>query len=309
MTAPRVALFGYSDVGHACLSLLLERGVNVVAAYTHRDDPSERLWFPSLAALARDHRIAVREDADFREATEVSRLADLRPDLLLSCYYRRILPPPVLSIPPLGAFNLHGSLLPRYRGRAPVNWAVLNGEAATGATLHVMTDRADAGDIVDQEAVPIGPDDTAGEVQGRVTRAALLVLERQLPALLAGRAPRRPQDESLATRFGRRRPEDGAFAWTWTAAAIHDLVRAVSHPYPGAFTPLGADRLTLWRTRRIGRVGSAAPGAIVVREDRACVACGDGEWLELLDAQVNDEAPLRGAILAERLARRPAPTA
>lgn len=305
MTAPRIALFAYADVGHAALTFLLQRRALVAAVYTHADVPGEERWFPSVAALAAAHDIPVRLDADLGAPAELVALRALAPDLVLSCYYRQLLPAPALAVPRLGAYNVHGSLLPRYRGRAPVNWAVLNGETETGATLHVMTSRADAGDIVDQEAVPIGPDDTAAAVQARVCVAAVRVLARQLDALLAGRAPRMPQDPALATTFGRRRPEDGAFTWTQPAAAIHDLVRAVSHPYPGAFTALGNRRLHVWRTRRCdpgAGPDGAPPGTLRVIDGRLHAACGDGRWLEIVRVQLQPDVERDGADLARRLA-------
>jgi len=309
MTTPRIVVFAYSDVGHACLTHLLERGAAVVAAYTHADAPGETLWFPSVAALAREHGIPVELDADLSQDRALAALRAYAPDLILSFYYRALLPPAALAIPRLGAFNMHGSLLPKYRGRAPVNWAVLHGETETGATLHVMTPRADAGDIVDQEAVPIGPDDTAAEVQARVRDAAVTILERQLDPLLAGRAPRRPQDASRATTFGRRRPEDGAFTWDRPAAEIHNLVRAVTHPYPGAFTRLGERTLYVWRTRNGGwRAPGARPGEMRLIDDRLYVACGDEHWLEIVRAQLEGDIERPGAELARRLATGPSNT-
>ena len=301
MAAPRVVVFGYSDVGHACLAHLLERHANVAAVYTHEDSPGERLWFPSVRALAAEHGIPVHLDADLSRADALAELRALEPELILSFYYRSLLPHDVLALPRLGAFNMHGSLLPKYRGRAPVNWAVLHGEAETGATLHVMTPRADAGDIVDQEAVPIGPDDTAAEVQSRVRDAAVVVLARQLDALLRGDAPRRPQDPALATTFGRRRPEDGAFDWSWPAARIHDLVRAVTHPYPGATTTLAGRPVHVWRTSN-GRwsANGARPGEMRLIDDRLYVACGDGYWLEIIRAQLDGDVECAGGELARR---------
>lgn len=300
---PRIVVFGYADVGHACFEMLLARGANVVAVYSHADAPGETVWFPSVRDLAFDHRIPVRLDVDLARPEEVAALEALRPELILSCYYRSLLPPAVLALPRLGAFNIHGSLLPRYRGRAPVNWAVLHGETETGATLHVMTEQVDAGDIVDQQAVPIGADDIAADVQSRVRAAAVQVLGRQFEALCAGTAPRRPQDASCATTFGRRRPEDGAFDWTRPAAEIHNLVRAVSHPYPGATTTLAGRPVTIWRTHNGGwSANGARPGEVRVIDDRLYVACGDGRWIELVRAQFAGDAERDGAELARHLA-------
>jgi methionyl-tRNA formyltransferase len=305
VSGPRIVFFGYSDVGDACLALLLARRANVVAVYTHEDTPGEVQWFESVAERAKAAGIPVVLDADLRGERGLDALRAFKPDLLLSCYYREILPADALALAPLGAFNVHGSLLPKYRGRAPVNWAVALGEKETGATLHVMTRLADAGDIVDQEAVPIGPDDLAADVQARVRDAAVRVLERQLDALLAGTAPRRAQANAGATKFGRRKPEDGAIDWRRPAVEVHNLVRAVSHPYPGAFATIGGATVHVWRTRRTDDAPLSpkpAAGTIRVEQDRALAICGDGRRLEILNAQVEGEAELDGPALARRLA-------
>jgi folate-dependent phosphoribosylglycinamide formyltransferase PurN len=161
----RIAVFAYSDTGYACLKLLLDRREKVVFVGTHRETPGENVWYPSVAELARAHGLEALVVENPLNPQVIARLRVAAPDLLFSFYYRRILPEEMLSVPRLGAWNMHGSLLPKYRGRAPVNWAVLKGESSTGATLHVMTSRADTGAILDQEAVPIGPDDTA--IRGR----------------------------------------------------------------------------------------------------------------------------------------------
>ncbi len=302
---PRIVVFAYSDVGFACLSLLLERGANVVAVYSHKDAPGETLWFPSVADLARKKGIPLHLNADFKSENDIEVFEALKPDLLLSFYYRDLIPAAAFEQAKLGAYNMHGSLLPKYRGRAPVNWAVALGEKETGATLHVMTALADAGDIVDQEPVPIGPDDLAAEVQAHVRDAAVKVLARQLDAIYAGTAPRKPQDKSAATKFGRRRPEDGEIDWTRPAADIHNLVRAVSHPYPGAYTAVGGATLKIWRTQRVDgapAVPRPEPGTFRIDGEHVFAAGSDGRWIEIVTAQVNDEPELQGAALAQRLA-------
>jgi len=302
MTRPRIVVCAYSDVGHACLEHLLDRGADVVAVYTHADAPGEEIWFHSVGQLAHERGVSVYIDRDLTSIPEIERLESLAPDLLFSFYFRNMLPPRVLAAATLGAYNMHGSLLPKYRGRAPVNWAVLHGETETGATLHVMTARPDAGDIVDAERVPIGEDDTAAMVQQRVTHAAVQVLARQLEALEAGTAPRHPQDHAAATYFGRRRPEDGAIDWQRSSSDIHNLIRAVSHPYPGAFATIAGRRTTIWRSRRTTLTANGAPpGDVECRDDGLRVACGDGLLLEIVRAQPDGAAELDGAELARRL--------
>lgn len=286
----RVAVFAYSDTGHACLKALLDAGRDVVFVATHADKPDEAHWFPSVAELARSRGIEPEIVEDPSAPDVAGRLRAAAPDLLFSFYYRGLLPDALLRLPSRGAFNIHGSLLPRFRGRAPVNWAVLKGETETGATLHVMAARADAGDIVDQEAVAIGPDDTALEVQRRVTAAAVAVLTRRLGELETGRAPRIPQDESRATKFPRRTAEDGRIDWSQSAKQVHDLVRAVTHPWPGAFTDIFERKATLWKTA-VPNLGAHDnfPGQIRIEAGRLYVACGDDRYVEILALQREGE--------------------
>jgi methionyl-tRNA formyltransferase len=281
----RLAVFAYSETGHECLRFLLDRGESVVLVVTHPDAPGEKVWFPSVAELARLRGLepVLVEKPD---AALTARVRAAAPDLILSIYFRRLLPEEILKIAPRGAYNLHGSLLPKYRGRAPVNWAVLHGETETGATLHAMSARADAGEIVDQEPVPIGPDDTAFEVQKRVTKAGLKILERRLDELGSGTAPRRAQNEREATTFPRRAPEDGRIDWTRSAQEVHNLVRAVTHPYPGAFTDIFGGRTFVWKTR-VPHLGAHDnfPGQVRAEQGRLYVACGDDRYLEILRIQ------------------------
>jgi len=277
--AIQAVVFGYHDVGVRCLRVLLDAGVAVPLIVTHRDDPHERIWFESVARLARTHAIETLVSEDMNHLRQ--RISEISPEFMFSFYYRRMLPPEVLALARKGAFNMHGSLLPKYRGRAPVNWAILKGESETGATLHEMVAKPDAGRIVDQERVPIGPDDTAAEVFAKVSDAAETVLKRSLPHLLAGTASLKKQDLSKGSYFGARRPEDGRIDWSKSALEIHNLVRAVAPPYPGAFT----DRMKILRTRVENR--KAPPGRTgPYREgDAWFAACGDGKVLRLLEVE------------------------
>jgi methionyl-tRNA formyltransferase len=278
MTQPRILFFGYSEVGFACLDLLLSRGDHVVALITHEDNPHEKIWFKTPAVAARAQGIPVFTPENVNTPEWRERLAALQPDLILSVYYRHMIGTKILGMPPLGAFNLHGSLLPKYRGRAPINWAVLHGEPRIGMTLHRMVKAPDAGAIVDQEGVEISPRDTAEQAFRKVLPCARTVVARQIDALLAGTAKETPQDEAQATYFGGRQPEDGRIAWTQTSTQIFNLIRAVTDPYPGAFTDVGAARLMVWwaepdspATRgRHGRPGEILSLAPLV------VATGDG---------------------------------
>jgi methionyl-tRNA formyltransferase len=278
MPGPRILFFGYSEVGRDCLDLLLSRGDNVVALFTHEDTPGEKIWFRTPAPLALARGVPVHTPGKVGSPEWVERIAQMRPELILSAYYRNMISTRVLALARLGAFNMHGSLLPKYRGRAPVNWAVLHGEPRIGMTLHRMVREPDAGNIVDQEGVDIGPRDTAEEAFRKALPCARRVLERQIGALLAGTAREFPQDESQATYFGGRKPEDGRIDWTRSSRQIFNLVRAVADPFPGAFTDVGTARLMVWwaepdsaATR--GRKGK--PGE-VLSDSPLVVATGDG---------------------------------
>lgn len=295
MIKKRILLFGYSDLGHASLKFLLENGEEVAGVFTHEDAARENIWFPSVKELALANKIPVYTPSVLSSG-EVQIIKGLKPDLIFSFYYRNLIPNSILSLAPLGAYNMHGSLLPKYRGRAPVNWAVLKGEAETGATLHVMTDKPDAGDIVDQEAVPIGPDETSSEVQKKVTQAAVRVMERQIEALKMGTARFRPQIHSLSTYYGRRRPEDGKIDWSKPAREIHNLIRAVTHPYPGAFTDNLAKITYIWRSRPTGIKAppNSQLGQILDLDGSPCFVCGDGQLLEALNIQGEGEGEVDG---------------
>ena len=265
-------------MGHACLELLCARGDNVVALITHEDNPHEKIWFQTPAVAARAAGIPIYTPEKVNTPEWVGRIAALQPDLILSVYYRNMISPRILALPRLGAFNLHGSLLPKYRGRAPINWAVLHGEPRIGMTLHRMVKAPDAGAIVDQEGVPIGPRDTAEQAFRKVLPCGRRVLERQIGALLCGTAKETPQDESLATYFGGRTPEDGRIVWTQTTRRIFNLIRAVTDPYPGAFADVGPARLMVWWAEpdspaTLGRRGQ--PGQ-VLSVDPLVIATGDG---------------------------------
>lgn len=282
---PNIAVvFAYHDVGVRCLQAVLDSGLEVPLVFTHHNDPGERIWFASVAELATRHGILTVCPEDPGAPEVMERVRRLQPDFLFSFYYRRMLPPALLAAAKRGAFNMHGSLLPKYRGRAPVNWAVLKGERETGATLHEMVDKPDAGRIVDREAVPIGPDELAVEVFRRVTDAAEKVLRRSLPRLLDGSAALEPQNLAAGSYFGGRSPEDGRIDWRQPAQAIHDLVRAVAPPYPGAFTDLAGVRVRILRTR-LEPLREARPGGPgLYREDLRWFAdCGDGKVLRLLE--------------------------
>ena len=245
----KVTVFAYHTIGVDCLEALHQAGLTIGLIVTHSDNPQELIWFKSVHQWAKNHQIPVITPTwPFNPSTE-HLIRSSQPDLIFSFYYRYLIPTSILQIAPLGAYNLHGSLLPAFRGRVPVNWAIIEGMDKTGATLHAMTAKADQGDILIQEEIPIGPNDTAYEVFQRLTLVAPQILIKILPALCQGTAPRTPQNLSLGRYYGARKPEDGRIKWSQTAQQIHNLVRAVAPPYPGAFTKIQGKMTRILSTR------------------------------------------------------------
>ncbi len=273
--ASSAVAYAYHNVGVRCLSVLLAHDVDVRLVVTHKDNPAENIWFDSVAELAELHGIEVITPDNPNAPEIVEKIRALQPDFFFSFYYREMLKAPLLAIPKNGALNMHGSLLPKYRGRVPVNWAIIRGETETGATLHYMTEKPDNGDIVAQTAVPILPDDTALQVFQKVTVAAEMALNGVLPALLEGRAPRVQQDLSQGAYFGGRRAEDGVIDWQQSARDIHNLVRAVAPPYPGATTHLMGKSMRILQTLLEAGDAQGKP-AFYVEGRRAYAACGQG---------------------------------
>jgi methionyl-tRNA formyltransferase len=276
---PRVIVFGYHDIGVACLQVLLDQGADVVAVVTHRDDPAEMIWFGSVAEVAAAHGIPVHTPEDPNIPTFVEKVRRLQPDLIFSFYYRRLLSQAILAIPPLGAINLHGSLLPKYRGRAPVNWVLVRGETTTGVTLHYMDEKADHGDIIAQSKVPIAVEDTALTLSRKLTAVGRSLLAEMYPLITESKAPRIPQDHGAATKFRRRTPADGLIDWSRPAREIYNLIRGVTHPFPGAYTFQDGRRILLWTARPPGGQSCGAPPGTILGPGEGGaleVATGDG---------------------------------
>lgn len=307
----RAVVFAYHDVGVHAISVLLARQIEIVLVVTHQDNPNENIWFGSVAKLCAEHGIACITPENGHDPALHQQVAQLAPDFIFSFYYRHMLPMALLDLAKHGAFNLHGSLLPKYRGRVPVNWAVLHGETETGVSLHRMTAKADAGYLLGQQNVPILPDDTAHQVFGKLTVASEQLLWRVLPQLVAGNAPQLPNDIASGSYFGGRKPEDGAIDWQQSAQQVYNLHRAVAPPYPGAYTDLGTIRLVLARVRRILHPPPALlahcqhrPCGLTVFDGTIIGRCGDGGLLRI-DELWQDGQPITPAQLASLLARQP----
>ena len=272
----RTIALAYHNLGCVGIEALLRNGFEVAAVFTHRDDPRENIWFHSVAELAASRGIPVFAPEDINHPLWVKRIMDLAPDILFSFYYRKLIEPSLLEVPRAGCLNLHGSLLPNYRGRCPTNWVLANGEKETGVTLHYMTPRPDDGDIVCQKKIPVGHDDTARTLHEKTAEASREMLDDILPRIMAGTVPRHPQDHSSATYFGGRRPEDGRIDWRKPAKDVRNLVRAVTSPYPGAFSYAGDRKCIFWDVSDSQGNGSGAPSGTIVSTTPLVIACGKG---------------------------------
>ncbi len=314
----KTVVMGYHTMGCLGFDALLRHGFDVAAVFTHRDDPNEEVWWDSLAERAKARGIPVYYPETMKNPKWAEIIRSIEPDFIFSFYFRFMIPPEILEIPKMGALNLHGSLLPRYRGRAPVNWVLVNGESETGVSLHYMVAKPDAGNLVDQERVPIAFEDTARSLFAKLESAADRLLERTLPKLRLGTAPSIPLDLSKGSYFGGRKPEDGRIDWAWPSVRIYNLIRAVTHPYPGAFTTARGRKLYIWwgmpetrlaadgaaRERAGQNVGSVststACGMVTsVGPDGVRVATGDGE-MRLVKCQLEGEVEEEAAVCAAR---------
>ena len=279
-------VFAYHDVGVHCLTALLKAGIEVDLVVTHQDDPNENVWFGSVAKLCQEKSIPYITPSASELSNLIPKFEALSPDYIFSFYYRHMIPAQILACAKIAALNMHGSLLPKYRGRAPVNWAILHGETETGATLHVMEAKPDAGDIVGQASASIGPDETATDVFGKVSGAALEVINQVLPDLIQGKVPRKPNELEKGSYFGGRKPADGQIHWNQTAQQVHNLVRAVAPPYPGAFTEHRSKTMIVAKTSLKGpfpaNLDLGATGIQVV-DNRVFGICGDRQAVEILE--------------------------
>jgi methionyl-tRNA formyltransferase len=278
----RCVVFAYSQLGYDCLKYIIEEtSYTVAAVVTHEHNPSEHIWFDSVNDLAVRHGIDVLTPETLKDESAQSQINAYQPDAIFSFYYRNMIPEAILNHPPLGAYNMHGSLLPKYRGRCPVNWAIIHGENETGVTLHHMVKAADAGDIVDQESTPISTNDNAGTVMNRMNALAVKVLKRSLPLIATQRAPRIVQDISQATYFGGRSAKDGEINWEQPAVSIHNLVRALqpSPQYPPAFGVIDGEVKSILQSHVVENSTGQMhqPGTItdVIDANTFHIACGE----------------------------------
>ena len=295
----RTIVFAYHNIGCIGLKALFEADFEVVAVVTHEDDPNEDSWFGSVAALAAEHGIQIYAPNDINHPLWIKRLRKLEPEIIFSFYYRKLLSPKILDLAPAGAFNLHGSLLPHYRGRCPLNWVLINGESETGITLHKMTEKADTGAIVAQKRVIITTVDNAPSLHRKLCHTAATLLEETLPNIKTGRYSSHPQDETSASYFGGRTPADGEIDWQQPATKIRNLVRAVTRPWPGAFSFLGNRQCLFWEVETESDNHGLRPGTVLSCEPLR-IACEKGA-IRVVFAQAAGGVFMSGTQLADEL--------
>ena len=274
-TVTSAVVFAYHDIGVRCLAALFELGIEIRLVITHQDNAAEQIWFGSVAELARRNNIAVITPDDVNSADVIERVSRLDPTYIFSFYYRQMLGQKLLDIPSSGAFNLHGSLLPRYRGRVPVNWAIIHGEKESGVSLHRMEIKPDAGNLLAQAAVPILHNDTAFDVFQKLKCVSETLLMEVVPEMLAGCIVEMPLDLKTGSYFSGRKPEDGRIDWRSSATDIHNLVRAVAPPFPGAFFDVGLHRVEVLASYDNGEQARFTEACIYTEDERFYADCTD----------------------------------
>jgi UDP-4-amino-4-deoxy-L-arabinose formyltransferase/UDP-glucuronic acid dehydrogenase (UDP-4-keto-hexauronic acid decarboxylating) len=290
MSGVSAIVFAYHGFGVEGLEALARLGVQVRRVFTHADHPGEQIWWRSVAEWASRQGIPCELDADLQAPDVRARIFAEAPDFIFSFYYRRMISEAVLAHAKRGAFNLHGSLLPKFRGRSPINWQLVMGAPRSGLTLHRMVRQADAGELIAQQAVAVHPDQDALGLTRQLLAIAPTFLEGAIADIIAERIRPQAQDHAQATYFGGRTPAQGLIEWRRSAREIHNLVRAVAPPWPGAFTSLLGRQLLVWRTAVVHERSRYGDAGTVLGD--GTIACGTGSLMLLSMAWADDHAPV-----------------
>lgn len=288
----RIVFMGTPDFAVPSLEALLRRGHEIAAVYTQPDKPKGRghkLLPPPVKVLALEHNIPVCQPTTLRNAEAVETLRAFEPELIVVAAYGKILPPDVLTIPPHGCINVHGSLLPQYRGAAPIQWAVLNGDKISGVTIQRMAEGVDTGDILAKAQTEIDEDETSGELFDRLMMLGAELLIDTIDKL--DTLTPEPQDEALATHAPMLQKEMGAVDWTKPASEVHNLVRGLN-PWPAAYLTMDGKRMKLWRTKIVKANGLS--GVLTVLDGEMTVYCGS-DAVQLLEIQPENGKRMRGS--------------
>lgn len=275
----RVVMFGYQTWGHRTLQALLDSDNDVTLVVTHEkgEGDYEKIWDDSVADLAAGAGVpvAIRNRPDDEELMSLLKAAD--PDVIVATNWRTWIPPQIFNLPRLGTLNIHDSLLPAYAGFAPLIWALINGEPEVGVTAHMMTDVLDAGDVVLQRRVQVGPRDTTADLFHRTLALFGPMAVEGLELMASGRTEWAKQDRSKASFFHKRSPVDSLIDWTWTAEELDRLVRAQCDPYPNAYTYRNGERLRIVSAEVSKGIYGGTPGRIFIREGDGVVIVAGAE--------------------------------
>lgn len=257
-------------MGHhnwACLTLeaLLRAGHEIVGVVAETDEfDNKYCWsekYLSVKEVALSHNLSLYQPPDINSRDFFKKINDLNPNLIVSVSYHSIIREPILD--KYTIINAHGSLLPKYRGRTPINWAIINGEKETGVTVHYVTKKIDAGDIILQKKISIEPNETAGDICEKILPLYPKLITEAVNLIEKGKAPRVPQDNTKATNFGKRTPDDGLIDWAKSSKDIHNWIRALSRPYPGAFTFRKGKKIFIWKSSLVDKKYNGLPGEVV----------------------------------------------
>lgn len=259
----KAIVFAYHDIGCIGLLSLIKSGYDILSVITHADQKKENIFFRSVKKIALKNNIPVFMPININNIIWIIYLKKINPDILFSFYYRNILCKDILSIPKFGAFNLHGSLLPKYRGCCPLNWSIINGEDQTGVTLHRMTEKIDHGPIIAQVKVKIHKSDDAISLHKKMCNAAFNMLNNVLPEILNKNIYAMSSNYSSSSYFGKRSREDGLIDWNQPAEKIYNFIRGLSKPWPGAFSYLDNKKIIFWKAKIINNIHDIFPGCII----------------------------------------------
>ena len=294
----RILFMGTPDFAVPSLEALIQAGHTICGVFTQPDKPKNRgmkLQAPPVKECALAHDIPVFQPVKLRDGTALAQIQELAPELIVVAAYGRILPDDILAAPPKGCINVHSSLLPNYRGAAPINWAVLNGDKETGVTIMHMAHDLDAGDIISQAATPIDPDETVVALHDRLAELGAQLLVETVAQIEAGTATRTPQDHDKATLAPMLGRELSPMDFTRTARQLHDQVRGLI-PWPAAVTTLGDKRCKVFQTVVPEEQTHAAPGTVLAAgKEGLAVACGKGTVLRLEEIQPDGGKRMKAA--------------
>lgn len=283
----KIVFMGTPAFSAPILSMLVEEGYDVAAVVTQPDRPVGRkkvMTPPPVKEQALIHGIEVLQPEKLKGSAEWERLQEINPDLIVTAAFGQLLPQEVLDLPRLGAINVHASLLPRYRGGAPIHQAVIDGEPTTGVTIMYMEKKLDAGDIISQVEIPIEDTDTTGTLFDKLSAAGTELLKATLPSIVNGTNPRSPQDEQLVTFARNISREQERLDWTKSARDLWNQVRGLS-PWPGAYTTFQETVVKIWAATPVDGKQGATPGEIIATNGVFQVQTGDGKALEIQELQ------------------------